>query len=49
VEGFKSFIDMGALPIDSIKPVKKFLEKGILVSAKEKKIDSFNQNRLLIS
>jgi DNA processing protein len=49
VEGFKSFIDMGALPIDSIKPVKKFLEKGILVGAKEKKIDSFNQNRLLIS
>lgn len=49
VEGFKSFMDIGAIPIDSIKPVKNFLEKDILVSAKEKKIDSFNQNRLLIS
>jgi len=50
VEGFNSFIDMGAIPIDSIKPVKKFLEKNILMeNAKEKKIDSFNQNRLLIS
>lgn len=45
--GFKLFVDMGAVPIDSIKLVKDFLEREAFSRrVQEKKIDSFNQNRL---
>jgi DNA processing protein len=47
VEGFKCFMDMGAIPIDSIKPVKEFLAKSVHIEkAKDKKIDSFYQNSI---
>jgi DNA processing protein len=47
MEGFKLFMDLEATPIDSIRPVKEFLEKHAPTDkSKEKKIDAFYQNRI---
>lgn len=47
MEGFKLFMELDATPIDSIKPVREFLQKQSPVdNSKEKKIDAFYQNRL---
>ena len=47
LEGFKLLMDLGVTPIDSYKPVKIFLEKQTLIEkTREKKIDTFSQNRL---
>lgn len=40
-EGFKKFVDMGATPIQSAKPVLQFLESKNFQSIKEEKIDKF--------
>jgi predicted Rossmann fold nucleotide-binding protein DprA/Smf involved in DNA uptake len=41
-EGFKKFIEMGATPIESAKPVLEYL-KQYSSKVKEKRIDSFYQ------
>jgi DNA processing protein len=46
MEGFRLFVNLGATPIDSIKPVKEFLEKKIEETTREQKIDAFYQNSL---
>jgi DNA processing protein len=47
MEGFKLFMDLDATPIDSIRPVKEFLQRHIpATKLKDKKIDAFYQNRL---
>jgi DNA processing protein len=40
-EGFKKFVEMGATPIESAKPVIEFMKQYPSAKGKEKKIDSF--------
>lgn len=47
-EGYKLFIDMGATPINSAKPVLDFLKKTLTKTAfREKTIDSYSQRSIL--
>jgi len=46
-EGYKLFVEMGATPIRSAKPVLDFLKKSSSQTAfEEKRIDSFSQNSI---
>ncbi len=45
IEGFRLLTDMGAEPIKSVAPIKKFLNDTQPESFREKKIDDFYQNR----
>lgn len=44
LEGFRKFVEMGAIPIESAKPVLQFLESKNFKSIKEQKIDHFYQH-----
>jgi len=45
-KGFKKFVDMGAIPIDSSKEVLSYLQKEVPLKTKEKKLDSYYQHSL---
>lgn len=45
-KGFKLFVDMGAVPIDSSKEVLDYLQKEAPIRTAEKKLDSFYQHTL---
>jgi DNA processing protein len=42
-EGFQQFVEMGATPIESAKPVLKYLKEASSSNLKEKRIDSFTK------
>jgi DNA processing protein len=42
LEGFKKFVEMGAIPIESAKPVLQYLENSNFKCIKEQKIDYFS-------
>jgi DNA processing protein len=43
-KGFKKFVDMGAIPIDSSKEVLSYLKKEAPIKTKDKKLDSYYQH-----
>lgn len=44
--GFRKFVDMGAVPINSGKDVLKYLQKEAPIKMKDKKLDSYYQHSL---
>jgi len=45
-KGFKLFVDMGAVPVDSSREILDYLQKEAPIIAAEKKLDSFYQHTL---
>ena len=45
-KGFREFVDMGAIPIDSSKEVLNYLQKEVPLKTKDRKLDSYYQHSL---
>lgn len=45
-KGFKQFVDMGAVPINSSKEVLEYLQREVPIRTAEKKLDSYYQHTL---
>lgn len=45
-KGFRKFVDMGAVPIDSSKEVLRHLQRDVPLKTKERKLDSYYQHCL---